>query len=238
MGWFTRFTRFGDMHLVYSQEGDNACGIACVRMVTFKVNKLSAGRTALHSETELDAVYSRVSNTTYDGSAYTYANHLATVLTELCPGTWTAGDVGASAVGGVLLDGLGGADNAGTGVNGAAPAVRRGYPIIVLVGWGAGGAHFVVVDTVHQWNGALYASVCDPWDGDVHVTRFARGAPFAYTGQDQSLTHAAPGQSTAGAILSNLAAGRVSWSTGASEHGYAAGASSGAGNGWVVRRTA
>ena len=223
MGWFTRFTRFGDMHLVYSQEGVNACGIACVRMVTFKVNKLTPGRSALHSETELDQVYSKVSNTSYDGTAYTYANHLATTLGQLCSGTWSASDVGSAGVSEAIFDSV----------------VRRGDPLIVLVGWSGGaGAHFVVVDTVRQWGSQLYASVCDPWDGDVHVTRFARGSPFAYTAEDQSIGHVPAGASPVRAVLANIAAGRASWSSGASEHDYASGASAGSANGWVVRRTA
>ena len=63
MAWFTRFTRFGDVHLVYAQEQQNSCGIACVMMTVFKINKLTPGVRALHTEREIYGVYSRVSHT-------------------------------------------------------------------------------------------------------------------------------------------------------------------------------
>jgi len=38
MAWFTRITRFGDVHLVYGQEHDRSCGLACIMMCVFKLN--------------------------------------------------------------------------------------------------------------------------------------------------------------------------------------------------------
>jgi hypothetical protein len=86
-------------------------------------------------------------------------------------------------------------------------------PILVLVGWGGGGAHWVVIDTVRTLGGTLYATVCDPWDGNVHVTRFRRGQPFRY----------------------NASRVPLSWDLGGTRHRYE-GTSHGAADGWVVYR--
>ena len=99
MAWFTRFTRFGDDHLVYAQEADNYCGIACVMMCVFKINKLRPGATAVTQEQEIYRVYDRHfqrmapaqrNGTPYDGSIYTYAGILAATLNDLNCGTWEA----------------------------------------------------------------------------------------------------------------------------------------------------
>jgi len=208
MAWFLRFTRFGDAHFVYAQEKDNSCGIACVMMTVFKINKLVPGHAAIHTEREIYKAYSRVSHTKYDGTAYTYANHLASTLNHLHVGTWRAEFLGAGGVADAVVK--------STGESGGGPVVSYGhghYPIIALVGWSSGGAHFVVVDTVVRWDGKLYATVNDPWDGDVHVTPIQHGAPIHYVG-----THVP-----------------WSWDLGGYRHDYS-GTSTGDGNGWVVRR--
>lgn len=210
MGWFTRFTRFGDAHLVFGQEAENSCGIACVRMCVFKVNKIEPGKTALQTEQQIYKVYSQASGRNYDGSTYTFANILADTLNKLNCGTWAADFVGAAGVSDAIIASV------GTDIVGLGPAInsfRRGYPIIVLVGWGRGGAHFVVVDTVNSFFGSLYASVCDPWDGDVHITSFKPGQAFNYIASSNP----------------------SSWSIG-SHHEYKQQAA-GQTNGWIVRRT-
>lgn len=210
MSWFMRFTRFGDIHAVYGQEQPNSCGIACVLMATFKINKLVPGRTALHAETQVYDVYGRVSASTYDGSAYTYTNHLASTLNQLNVGTWRSEQIGMSAIPEAITNSVG-TDIVGLGpvVNG----IRRGSPIIVLVGWREGDAHFVLIDTVNSILGATYASVCDPWDADIHITRFRRGEDFKYAG---------------GAV-------RGSWSIGSTPRAYTT-PREGNANGWIVRR--
>ena len=208
MAWFTRFTRFGDAHLVYAQEQQNSCGIACVMMTAFKINKLTPGIKALYAETEIYQVYSRVSHATYNGSAYTYANYLASSLNQLRVGQWKAEDVGTTGVTGAILGAV------GTVSPGPVVDLPDGhYPIIVLVGWNAGGAHFVVVDTVVSFLGSNYASVCDPWDGDVHVTTITSNQTFNYVGT------AVP----------------WSWDLGGTRHDYTA-PTPGGGNGWIVHR--
>lgn len=205
MTWFTRFTRFGEMHMVYSQENSNSCGIACVRMVVFKVNKLRPHALALRSEQSIDADYARVSGAPYDGSGYSNATLLFKLLNQFTSDTWVAEYAGPAVIGQKLIDSV--------GVNGT-PGASTGAPVIVLVGWSAGGAHFVVVDSINEVRGQHYASVCDPWDGNVHVTAFAPGQPFNYTGAPVPW----------------------SWSFGGPEHTYDGGPSSGAGNGWIIRK--
>ncbi len=208
MAWFSRFTRFGDMHLVYAQENENSCGIACVMMVVFKVNKIRLGAQSVYAEKEIYKVYSDVSGSNYDGSAYSYATLLADSLNKLNVGQWVAKavpDVSQTII-----------DNVGTDIVGAGAlfnSIRRGYPVIVLVGWDSNGAHFVVVDTVNNFAGSLYASVCDPWDGNVHITPFDAGTAFRY--------HGAPVP--------------FSFDLGGSRHDYT-GDSPGSANGWVIHR--
>lgn len=206
MTWFTRFTRFGEMHMVFSQENSNSCGIACVRMVVFKINKLQPRALAVRSEQSIDADYSKVIGAPYDGSAYSNATFLFKLLNQYTSGTWKAEYAGPEVIGQKLVDCV--------GVNGT-PGAATGAPVIVLVGWSAGGAHFVVVDSINMFRGQLYASVCDPWDGNVHVTPFAPGQPFNYTGAPVPW----------------------SWSLGAPEHAYDGGPSSGAGNGWIIYKS-
>jgi len=43
MAWFTRFTRFGDIHRVYGQEKNISCGVACAVMAVYKIHKITPG---------------------------------------------------------------------------------------------------------------------------------------------------------------------------------------------------
>jgi hypothetical protein len=208
MAWFLRFTRFLDAHAVYAQEAQNSCGIASVMMCVFKLKKLRPGAHAVTHEREIDRVYSRVAHTHYDGSAYTYANHLAGTLNHLRVGHWHAKYIGPNAI----------AREAMSRVGVVGPGPHIGYehghgPLIVLVGWNAGGAHFVVIDTVVDSGGKKYATVCDPWDGNVHVTEIKGGQAFNYHGAHVPW----------------------SWDLGGTRHEYAT-PSDGVGNGWVVHR--
>ena len=213
MTWFTRFTRFGDVHMVYSQEAVNSCGIACVRMVIFKVNKIKLGATVFKTERSLDQSYGKVIKAPYDGTAYSDATKLPLVLRQFTGNAWKAEYLGPAGVSKMLIDQVG-VNPLPTSAAGQVMSIVCS-PVIVLVGWStSAGAHFVVIDTIHRLDGQYYASVCDPWDGDVHVTPFAPNTPFFY----------APRLSP------------FSWSFGKPEHSYAGPPSSGAGNGWVVHK--
>ena len=220
MAWFTRFTRFGDTHLVYAQEEENSCGIACVMMCVFKINKLRPGSQATYKETEIYKAYDKHfkamkpnvrGNKAYDGSIYSYATILAKTLNDLNCGTWEAKCLAETAVSQAVVDSV------GTDIVGAGPLVNsimRGYPIILLTRWDQGGGHFIVVDTVNSVFGRLYASVCDPWDGNVHITHFQTGKAFEYEASTP----------------------RFSWDLGGKRHEYS-GSSGSTVRGWVIRRT-
>jgi len=172
LAWFSRFTRFGDMHFVYSQEAGNSCGIASVMMCVFKVNKLTPGASALHKEQEVYKVYGDIIGSSYDGSVYTYASKLAQTLNKLNCGQWKHENVGADKVCDTLMSKV--------GVSGAFGAIVNVTPAIVLVRWAGGGGHFVVVDTVRSFAGSKYATVCDPWDAQLRVTKITSGQVFDY----------------------------------------------------------
>ncbi len=219
MAWFSRFSRFGDVHLCYSQEAANSCGIGCVMMTVFKMNKLSRAQ-AVSREKQVYKRYSNISGSPYNGSQYSFTNHLATALTQMAPGTWEGVNVGSTNVSQAIVDSVG-KDNfgasllAGPGapVVWAANQLRTRTPIILLVGWSGGGAHFVVVDTINVFAGMMYASVCDPWDGNVHITRFKIGQPFNYTAAP------VPG----------------SWDLGGKKNTYS-GPQGGTVSGWIIRK--
>jgi len=89
MAWFTRVTRFGDMHLVYGQEANMSCGIASVIMCVFKINKLRPGAQAVHVEKEIYDKYSAASGGAYKPEKVgTRPEHLVTVLDSLNCGKW------------------------------------------------------------------------------------------------------------------------------------------------------
>lgn len=224
MGWFVRITRFASVHMVYGQEKENSCGIACCMMVNFKQKKGLIARAAATSaipvvgpmiaptltsaalksavaiEEEVYKVYGEVSGAPYDGSAYTWTDQLPKVLNKLGIGTWQEAWVGEGGVAGAVLDSL---------------SRPNGYPIILLSNWNLGGGHFVVCDEVNTVLGTSYASICDPWNANVVVTSFKRGEVFKYTGKDPF----------------------GSWDLGGIKHSYETN-NDGKLSGWVIRRTA
>jgi len=173
MAWFTRFTRFGDMHLVYGQEAGMSCGIASVMMCVFKLNKLQPGRAAVTVETDITARYSALVGGGYDAEqSGTFPQHLANILTSFTPGTWSWRQYAPETVPGKLLDKVG-----ERGMFGPALDVE---PVILGVDWDQGGAHWVVVDTVRDVLGTRYATICDPWDTNVHIQKLDLKGPFIY----------------------------------------------------------
>lgn len=206
MPWFSRFSRFGDLHFVYTQQGDNACGIASVVMCVFKVNKLAPGAQAVVSEQAIYGTYSGIAGAPYDGTAYSSATKLDQTLNALNCGKWKAEYIGPTKVADRLISIC--------GDSGLGPTVNVS-PVIVLVGWNKGGAHFVVVDTVRTFLGTTYATVCDPWDGQLRVITIASGTSFDYQSNDTF---------------------HWNWKIeGTPEHEYAK-PSSGVANGWVINQ--
>lgn len=173
MAWFTRFTRFMDVHLVYGQEGDMSCGIASVMMCIFKINKLKPGRRAVTLETQIRKKYEAAYGAANDFDKFgTYPQHLATVLNEFTDGRWSWHTLPVNDVPQRVIDKVGVTSGLGVTVDVT--------PIILGVDWDLGGAHWVVCDTIRSVGGTNYATICDPWDTNVHIQKIAAGSPFTY----------------------------------------------------------
>jgi hypothetical protein len=213
MVWFTRFTRFADVHLVYGQERGQSCGPSSVVMCDAKIKKFTAPQ-AIHSEATVRGLY---------GGDFVHTNAnvsgLVTLLNRLQLGSWTAAPYSFD-----LLCNKVGVSSALSG-----PTVNVN-PVILRIGWTNGGGHFVVVDTIRSLGGSHWASVCDPWDADVHITSFD-SAGFTYRAQPQlvvnfggSATHIWADQS--GQVHSQDRA----------DFGYAPAGSTGTPN-WIIHQT-
>ena len=173
MAWFSRFTRFGDMHLVYGQEAKMSCGIASIMMCVFKINKLKPGATAVHVEADIYKKYEKASGAAYQPNKRgTHPTHIITVLNQLTSGTWAWHKVPAADAGKRIIDVV--------GVTGGVGPILTVNPMIVGIDWDKGGAHWAVIDTVREFAGSKYATVCDPWDANVHVTPASAGSAFTY----------------------------------------------------------
>jgi hypothetical protein len=187
--WYVRLTRFASVHMVYAQMAQNSCGMACMMMVNFKIKKglMAAGVAAggavsvvpvvgpflgatlsskaidyaVKTEKQVYAEYEKVTGNPYDGSAYSDMDMFPQVLQNLGLGNW------------VTEDATGGA----AGFAAAAKAhTAKGAPVIGCVEWNATERHFVVIDEFHGDS----ACVCDPWDGQVHVTKMPNGSAVTY----------------------------------------------------------
>jgi len=173
VAWFSRFTRFGDMHLVYGQEANMSCGIASVMMCIFKINKIRPGRTALTLEKDICKKYEAVMGSAYSPETTgTYPEKLAAILSSFTSGTWKSDRTQPEGVPQKLTDKVG-------VIHGLGPVITVN-PVILGVDWDLGGAHWIVVDTVRQMLGTTYATVCDPWDTNVHIQSFLAGSVFVY----------------------------------------------------------
>lgn len=173
MAWFSRFTRFGDAHLVYGQEENMSCGIASIIMCVFKINKLSPGAGSLYAEKEIYDLYAKASGGAYKPETQgTHPVHLATVLNGLNCGTWTGAMVSGADAAKQIIDSVGISSGFGPTMNFS--------PVIAGVGWAGGGGHAVVIDTIRDFMGTKYATVCDPWDANVHIEEISAKKPFVY----------------------------------------------------------
>jgi hypothetical protein len=173
MAWFTRFTRYLDVHLVYGQEANQSCGIASVMMCIFKINKLKPGKTALTIETDIRKRYEAYYGQANDFENWgTYPQHLASILNEFTSGGWAWHTVPVNDVPQRIIDYVGVTDGIGPTLDVT--------PVILGVDWDLGGAHWVVCDTIRESWGSQYATICDPWDTNVHFQKMQAGTPFVY----------------------------------------------------------
>ncbi|MFT3810052.1 MAG: hypothetical protein QM698_09055 [Micropepsaceae bacterium] len=173
MAWFSRISRYCDAHLVYGQEAPNSCGIASVIMCVFKINKLAPGKTALTLEKDIYKKYEAASGGAYNSQTTgTFPQYLATILTEFTGATWGAQKPPENGVAATIKQKVG--VTAGLG-----PTIAS-KPIIVGVDWDLGGAHWIVIDSIRTMGLGYNATVCDPWDANLHIQSFELGQPFKY----------------------------------------------------------
>jgi hypothetical protein len=220
--WYVRLTRYASAHMVYAQMAQNSCGIACMMMVNFKMKKglMAAGVAAggavsvvpvigsfvgaslaksaiddaVKTEKEVYREYTKVTGSPYDGSAYSDMDMFPAVLRNLGLGNWVTEDAPGGAAGFAAA---------------AKSHVARGAPVIGCVEWNANSRHFVVVDEFHGDN----ACVCDPGDGQLHVTKMKDGASITYNAGERV----------------------IAWSVGGKKGDYPTG-QTGTFNAWITRR--
>ena len=176
MAWFSRFTRFGDMHMVFGQERTISCGVACVIMAAFKINKIRPGARAVFSEQDILNRATALFGPNPLGQFGLNNNQMVTLLNDPLvnmPG-WRMQTLPRGQVTDRIISVV--------GVTGGIGPTVNVNPVIVGVDWNGGGGHWVLVDTVREFMGSTYATVCDPWDANVHVTPVTRARTFAYTG--------------------------------------------------------
>ena len=193
MAWFARLTQFGQAHMCYAQEKSDSCGIASSIMVNFKLKAGSIGTGSyakalfpslggitgqlLGDEAKDKAVLAErevygLVNSTYNGTTGTTGAQVASLLNALKIGNWRAVDpCSSNAIAAQVVT-----------------CYKNGWPTIIGNSWykrpdhlqKSGGGHWVVVDTLNKVGDTLYASICDPITGNVHVTEFTVGQDFVY----------------------------------------------------------
>jgi len=150
-----------------------SCGIASVMMCIFKINKLTPGGTSVTVERDITAKYTAALGSAYSSETTgTYPQLLANVLNSFTSGNWSWHNTAPNDVPQALIDKV--------GVTSGFGAVAIVEPVILGVDWDLGGAHWVVVDTIRDVFGTRYATICDPWDANVHMQSFKTGSPFVY----------------------------------------------------------
>lgn len=180
--------RSQDTVTVNGADSSNSCGIASILMVNFKQKKhlmaagLSAGAAisssgvpggtyiggqlsklaveqAVKEEPEIYKIYTAVTGSIYNGSAYSDATNFPEVLRRLSLGTWSCDWVGPGGMYAAIK-----------------AATDAGNPVIGHLAWNGGGGHFVCIDETHD--GTI--SVCDPWDAELRIVPAAAGATINY----------------------------------------------------------
>ncbi len=183
--WFLRIDRFADVHLVAAQNKDQSCGLACIKMVIFKVNKLRP-QSGFAFERDIAERYKKLAGEkAHDfDAAGSGPTVMVKVLNSFGIGNWAIDRPPLNDVGSRIAQYVG-KDQFGLGWTGA-NAILRGYPVILACYWKDGkggfkGGHGLVVDTVTDVPVlGTYATICDPWDADIHFEKIQPGKPFVY----------------------------------------------------------
>lgn len=180
--WFLRIDRFADVHMVAAQGKDQSCALASIKMVHFKVNKLRPGASLLTTERQLETLYKQKAKETSHDFDQKGSNPqvMVDVLNSMGTGMWTIDWPPVHEVGDRVAKYVG-VDQFGLGVTGI-NAMKRKYPVILACYWQPKGGHAVVVDTVTRIPAmGTYATICDPWDANVHFEKLESGKPFSYS---------------------------------------------------------
>ena len=174
MAWFTRISRFGDVHFVFGQELGNTCGPSSALMCYTKINKLSPSSVMYSTTQRFKNLYETWLGSSYDGANEgTWPEGLVYALNQMNCGRWRKTTVGASAAANTITSLV--------GTTGGFGVTVTCNPIIVGVNWdGTTASHWVVIDTIRTFLGNSYATVCDPWDAGLHVQRISAGQNFVY----------------------------------------------------------
>lgn len=181
MAWFSRLTRYGDMHIVYGQEKDKSCGMASILMAYFKANKLTPGAPAIFAEERVIKTYETMKGSTHDFERSGAVDNLVLNTINKLDGNQWSYQFKANGTGmGALV-----ADKVGLST-GFGPTYSVSC-VLVGITWAGGGGHWAVVDTVRTVFGGMTATVCDPWDTNVHMQDFGRGGVFSYRPGDGGL---------------------------------------------------
>ncbi|AGA27358.1 hypothetical protein [Singulisphaera acidiphila] len=177
MAWFSRVSRFGDVHWVFGQEQQISCGVACVIMAAFKINKIAPGTKALFSEADILAKATAMFGPNPLGTAGFNNPQILQMLNhaDLKMTGWNFKRLAKPDVPDKIIQEVG--VTSGFGV------VISVKPMIVGIDWKGGGGHWVVVDTVRTFMGKKYATVCDPWDANLHIVPLKKNQTFSYTGK-------------------------------------------------------
>ncbi len=181
MVWFSRLTRFGDVHWVYGQERNISCGVASVVMAVFKIHKLTPGIKAVYSE---DEILKRARQITGEANPLGNSGLDGVKMLKLLNDAtykmagWTFASLPSRAVPSKIIKTVG-------VTKGIGPVVSV-KPMIAMINWhGGGGNHWVLFDTVREFGGTLYATVCDPWDANVHFLKLEKGKGPEYTAKEE-----------------------------------------------------
>jgi hypothetical protein len=179
--WFMRIDRFADVHMVAAQNKGQSCALASIKMVYFKMNKLRPGTSSLATEQQLESLYkAKARETVHDfDQAGSNPQVMVDVLNAMAMGNWAIAWPPLTGVGD-LIEKYVGVDQFGLGATGINAATRK-YPVILACYWQPRGGHAIVVDTVTSvpFMGT-YATICDPWDANVHFEKIEKNKPFTY----------------------------------------------------------
>ncbi len=146
-------------------------------MAAFKINKIAPGTKALFSEADILAKATAMFGPNPLGTAGFNNPQILQMLNhaDLKMTGWNFKRLAKPDVPDKIIQEVG--VTSGFGV------VISVKPMIVGIDWKGGGGHWVVVDTVRTFMGKKYATVCDPWDANLHIVPLKKNQTFSYTGK-------------------------------------------------------